>query len=352
LIRWPRDGRRKEFAQRDHETAGGKARRVRGLQDTHRLGIVLALASGALWGAAAVALGEALTRRPLAATGALFAAPLAAAALHDCFAFVWVTVANGAARRLGPALRVLHSRDGLVVCLAALVGGPLAMSTYLLAIAWAGAPYAVAISALYPALGAALGFVVLRDRLGAAGWCGVALAVAGAVLPTYAPAGGASPHYALGALCALTSAAGWAVEGVLVARSLARLPLLAALNIREAVSGAVFLVLVLPLFAATGVAARTVASPVILLLVAASLCGAGAYLAYYRSLDLLGPARAMPANSTYVLWTIALSLTVSGHAPSLRLALGGLVVVAGITLVAADGGRGLARSANAETSQG
>ena len=319
--------------------------------DRRRRGIALALASGALWGAAAVVLGEALTRPPLAVAGSLFAAPLAAAAVHDCFAFVWVTIADRAAGRLGDAWRALRTRDGLVVCLAALVGGPIAMSTYLLAIAWAGAPQAVAISALYPAFGAALGFAVLGDRLRRVGWAGVALAVAGAILATYAPAAGASSHYLLGALCAIASAAGWAVEGVLVARSLRRMPSLAALNIREAVSGAVFLALVLPLFAATGVALRTVSSPTIAILIAASLCGAGAYLAYYRSLDLLGPSRAMPANSTYVLWTIALSLAVSGHAPSVRLIVGGVVVVAGITLVAADGREELAAQAATATAR-
>jgi len=167
------------------------------------------------------------------------------------------------------------------------------MSTYLLAIAFAGASSAVAISALYPALGALLGYLVLGDRLGSRGWAGVVLAVSGATLASYAPPAGASPHYLLGALCAVASATGWAVEGVLVARSLSRMPALAALNIREGVSALVFLALVLPLFGAAAVTARTVASPTIAILVVASLCGAGAYLLYYRSLDLLGPSRAM-----------------------------------------------------------
>jgi drug/metabolite transporter (DMT)-like permease len=302
-----------------------------------RAGMLVALLSGALWGASAVILGEALTRRPLVVAGALFAAPLAAAALHDTFAFVWVTTVDAAAGRLREAAAALRTRDGHVVCLAALIGGPLAMSTYLLAIAFAGAPSAVAISAIYPALGALLGYLLLGDRLGSRGCAGVALAVAGATLASYAPPAGVSPHYLLGALCAVASAAGWAVEGVLVARSLQRMPALAALNIREGVSALMFLVLVLPLFGAAAVAVRTVASPTIAILVAASLCGAGAYLLYYHSLDLLGPARAMPANSTYVLWTIALSLLVTGQSPGWRLVAGGIVVVAGITLVAADG---------------
>jgi drug/metabolite transporter (DMT)-like permease len=38
-----------------------------------------------------------------------------------------------------------------------------------------------------------------------------------------------------------------------------------------------------------------------------------------------------------VLWTIAFSLLVTGQSPGWRLVAGGIVVVAGITLVAADG---------------
>jgi drug/metabolite transporter (DMT)-like permease len=310
-----------------------------GLQTTtgsNQLGYTLALLSGALWGVGAVVLGEALAHRPLAAAGALFAAPLAAAALHDCLALVWVSAVSAAAGRLRATAAALRTRDGLVVCLAALIGGPLAMSTYLLAIAFAGAPYAIAIASVFPALGALFGYAVLHERLGGLGLVGVALAVGGAVLASYAPPAGASPHYLLGALCAVTSAAGWAAEGVLVTRSMARMPALAALNIREAVSAGALLLIVLPSFAASGVAARTVATPTMAILVAASLCGAGSYLFYYRSLDLLGAARAMPANSTSVLWTIALSLAVTGAWPGWRLVVGGFVVMAGIALVATD----------------
>jgi drug/metabolite transporter (DMT)-like permease len=301
-----------------------------------RLGLAMALLSGALWGGGAVILGEALQWRPLATAGALFAAPLAAAALHDSLALVWVSGVHAVARRLRTVGAALRTRDGLVVCGAALLGGPLAMSTYLLAIDFAGASYAVAISAAYPALGALLGHLVLRDRLGGFGWMGVMLAVGGAALASFAPPAGAQSHYVLGALCAAASAVGWAAEGVLVARSMTRMPALAALNIRELVSAATYLAIVLPLFGAAGVARRTVISPAMAILVGASLCGAGAYLLYYRSLDLLGPARAMPPNSTYVLWTIGLSLAITGKAPGWRLLVGGVIVVAGITFVAAD----------------
>jgi drug/metabolite transporter (DMT)-like permease len=300
-------------------------------------GLTIGLLSGALWGAAAVLLSQALARRPLAGgAAAIYAAPLAAAAFHDSFAALWISSLNGATGQLRRVVCALRSRDGLIVCGAALLGGPLAMSTYLLAIDFAGASSAVAISAAFPALGALLGMVVLGDRIGSLGWIGIVLVVSGAAFASYSPPSGASPHFLLGTLCAVASATGWAVEGVLVTRSMARMPAIAALNIREVVSAATYVAVVLPLFGALGMAGRTLLSPTLVLLVIASLCGACSYLAYYRSLELIGPARAMPPNSTFVLWTMGLVLAVTGEPPGWPLMIGGLVVVTGITLVAAD----------------
>jgi drug/metabolite transporter (DMT)-like permease len=167
----------------------------------------------------------------------------------------------------------------------------------------------------------------------------VMLAVAGAAIASYAPPAGASPHYVLGTLCAAVSAVGWAAEGVMVTHAMSRLPALAALNIREAVSALSYMCVLLPAFGVAGLAGGALVAPSMWLLLAASIAGAGAYLAYYRSLALIGPSRAMPPNSTYVLWTIGLSLAISRETPSWRLIVGGLVVVAGISLVASFAGQ-------------
>ena len=300
---------------------------------------MIGLLSGALWGTAAVILAEALLHRPLAGADALYAAPLVVAALHDCMAAVWVSLVNGAGGSLPTVWAALRTRDGLVIGAAALLGGPLAMSTYLLAIDFSGASYAVAVSAVFPALGAMLGRLFLGDRLRGAAWAGVFLAVAGAAVASYAPPAGASSHYVLGTLCAAVSAVGWAAEGVMVTHAMSRMPALVALNIRELVSAASYLCIVVPAFGVVGLTGSTLIAPAGALMVAASIAGAAAYLAYYRSLALIGPARAMPPNSTYVLWTIGLTLAVTGDAPGWRLVLGGIVVVAGITLVASFSGQ-------------
>ena len=299
-------------------------------------GYVLALFSGAMWGAGAVLLGAALKHQPLVAVDSLVLAPLVAAAVHDCFAMVWVTAVNVGTGHLRSTVMAWRTQSGLIISVAALLGGPLAMSAYVLAIAFAGAPYAVAVASVFPALGALLGHLVLGDRLSRVGWLGVCMAVGGAALASYEPASPASSYYALGLLCAFLAALGWAAEGVLASHCLNRLPSTVALNIRETVSALIFVVIVLPLFGATGLAHATVTSSAVWILAAASLLGAGSYLFFYRSLHLLGPARAMPANSTSVLWTICIVLLITREPPGWRLIVGSVVLVLGILLVAKD----------------
>ena len=100
---------------------------------------------------------------------ATLVAPLAVAALHDGLATGWMLGFNGLTGRLKEFPRSLASRSGLVLCAAAIIGGPVAMSAYLFSIRYAGPAYTMAISATYPAVGAVLSTSswVSRSRAGA-----------------------------------------------------------------------------------------------------------------------------------------------------------------------------------------
>ncbi len=58
--------------------------------------------------------------------------------------------------QLRTALSKLKTRSGRFVMLGALMGGPLGMTFYVLAVKYIGASYTAAISAIYPAVGAFL----------------------------------------------------------------------------------------------------------------------------------------------------------------------------------------------------
>ena len=173
-----------------------------------RSGFAWAVLSGVFWGADGVVLGAALAMAPFVRAAALIA-PLAVAALHDGLASAWMLAYNGATGRLGLLPRSLLSRHGLVLCAAAVIGGPVAMSGYLFGIKYAGPAYTLALSATYPAIGAVLSRIFLHETVTRRGWAGIALTVAGAVVVTYTPPAADAPLFYLGVALAAVATLGW-----------------------------------------------------------------------------------------------------------------------------------------------
>ena len=211
-----------------------------------RSGLAWALLSGVCWGADGVVLGVALTMAPFIGAAALVA-PLAAAALHDLLATGWMVAFNTATGRLRQLPRSLASRQGLTLCAAAVIGGPIAMSGYLFGIKYAGAAYALALTATYPAVGAVLSRVFLREHVTRLGWLGIAVTVTGAIIATYTPPAGEMPHFYLGIGLAALATFGWGVEGVLAIHAMKAVDPVVAGTLRMATSAFVYLVVVLPL---------------------------------------------------------------------------------------------------------
>ena len=124
------------------------------------------LFSGILWGLDTVVLGIALSMSPYIGTAEAIAfAAIASSFLHDACSAIWLMLYMGAKRRLKDTLAALKTRSGKVVMLGALLGGPIGMTGYVIAINNIGAAYTAIISAFYPALGAFLSFVLLKEKM-------------------------------------------------------------------------------------------------------------------------------------------------------------------------------------------
>ena len=115
--------------------------------------------SGALWGLDTVVLSMALVMLPF--LGALEAA-MASALLHDVLCAIVLLVYMGVRGRIRDTLAAVKTRSGKAVMGAALLGGPLGMTGYLIAINNIGPGYTAIISSFYPAVGAFLAFIFLK----------------------------------------------------------------------------------------------------------------------------------------------------------------------------------------------
>lgn len=299
-------------------------------------GLLWGVVSGATWGLDGVILGMALAMAPFIGGTALYAAPLAGAALHDGFAGFWLFLYNLFTGRWREYIRTLATRPGKIICLASLFGGPVAMSGYLIGINLAGACYATAITAMYPAVGAVLAVLILKEKITARVWGGIILCILGAIIVGYTPPEGEFPHFYLGLGLSLLATIGWGMEGVLSTFGMDMADPDIAIGIREATSFVVYFVGVLPVAAALGVFWDSFMQLSIYYIAAAGFLGGLSYLAWYRALNMTGVGRAMALNITYSLWSVFFSWLLTDMRITANLAIGAAIITVGALLVTAN----------------
>ena len=103
--------------------------------------------AGMTWALETVILGIALGMSPFCSTEqAVFLAPFVSTFLHDACSAVWATAYNAARGNLGNVRRAFQTKSGKWVAAAAIIGGPIGMTGYVLAVNYKAPP-----SALWPA---------------------------------------------------------------------------------------------------------------------------------------------------------------------------------------------------------
>ena len=109
--------------------------------------MIYGIASGILWGLDTVLLGVVLSMSQFISTEqAIFLAPFISTFLHDIFSSVWMAVYMLFKRQLGKTFKVLKTRSGKYIMIGAILGGPVGMTGYLLAIKYIGPSYTAIIS--------------------------------------------------------------------------------------------------------------------------------------------------------------------------------------------------------------
>ena len=136
-----------------------------------KFGVSTALLSGIFWGMDTVLTGVILAMSPFVSTAqAIAIAPIVGAFLHDFSSAFWMTILSIIRKDFMHTARLLWTRSGRFVILAALFGGPIGMMAYMFAITNIGASYTASISAMYPAAGAFFSYVFLHIKLTKKGW--------------------------------------------------------------------------------------------------------------------------------------------------------------------------------------
>ena len=273
--------------------------------------------SGMLWGVDTVVLGMALLLAPFAGEAH---ASLASAALHDASSAVILLVYMGIRGRLRDTVAAVKTRSGKAVMLAALLGGPVGMTGYLIAINNIGPGYTAIISTFYPAVGTLLAFLLLGERMRPRQIAALLVALSAIVLIGWSSSTEESTGSALvGVIAALACVVGWGSEAVLLAWGMRddAVDNETALHIRQTTSGLAYLVVVIPVSGSFHFAVRQAAVSTATGVVAlAALTGAASYLFYYKAIDTIGASRGMALNISYSAWAVVFALVLQRTVPS------------------------------------
>ena len=268
--------------------------------------------AGITWALETIILGVALAMSPFASSEqAIMLAPFVSTFIHDAFSAIWAFVYNGVRGKLPDVLAALKTRSGKFVALAAVIGGPVGMTGYVLSVNNMGASIGAVASAVFPAIGAVLAFFFLKEEMQWYRWVFLLLTILGVYGLSYSPEINIT-NFWLGLVGTLMCAFGWGIEAVIVAKSVQD-PLVTdeiALEIRQTTSALVYGLIILPalgawpfagsLFSGTGMLIPTIAL--------AALFATVSYLFYYRAITEIGASKSMALNVSYAAWGIVFTV--------------------------------------------
>ena len=258
--------------------------------------------------------------------------------LHDGMSAIYMFIYMAIRKKLKKTWKLLTSRIGKFIVLAALIGGPFGMSGYVLAIDNIGPAYTAAISAFFPAFGSLLSVIFLKHKMKWYQWVGLFVCLAAVAVLGWTPAEGVPGDWTLGIIGALVTVVGWGTEAVVIEWALrdSTADDECCLQIRQTTSAITYALILLPLLGGWGVTIHAAASDAMPVIMAASLIGTASYLFYYKAIDRIGAAKSMALNITYSAWAIPVSLLFLGVMPDLRGIICAFVIIIGAILAATD----------------
>lgn len=307
-----------------------------GNKSNYKIGAMNGVSSAIMWGADTVLMGVILAMTPFLSDKAIFLAPFITAFFHDTFSAIWTFIYLACKRQIGGLVKSMKTKSAMFVVLAALMGGPVGMTGYLLAVKLIGPSYTAIISSLYPAVGAILAYFILKEKMNKKAWMGLIIAIIGVSILGYSS--GQNGSSIVGFLCAGLCVIGWGSECVICAYGMKDDEVSSefALQIRQLTSAIVYGVLIIPVVGGIGLSFEILRTSVIWWIGATALTGTISYLCYYSAIYRIGATRAMGINITYVVWAMIFDKIFLGSEVGILAVISSVMVIGGVYFVAKE----------------
>ena len=254
------------------------------------------------------------------------------AAVNDICSAVWTLIYAAIIGRLGDFARSINTKPGRILIVAAIIGGPLASTAYVIGLQMAGS-IIVPIAALNAAIGAIIGRIIYKQKLSGGMILGIVICFAAAVIIGLfgygIPEGGLagifgnmSGEAVIGIIAAFCAALGWGIEGAVGGYACCMVDTEIAICIRQCTSGIVNAVILCSLLAMIGgdgigsglvlVGHALADGPSIWMFIVAGIFASWSFKFWYKGASMCGAALGMGCNGTYAFWGPLYCLVICG----------------------------------------
>lgn len=299
-------------------------------------GIGKGVASAAAWGIYTVLSGILLTMAPLNSSigNIIFLAPFVSVFIYDSFSTVWVFIMLFTTGKIKGFSKAIKSKSAKFIIIGGIMGGPIGMTAYYASIRYLGASSTATISAIYPAFGALLASIILKERIVLRAWVGLAIMIFGIGILGFT--GGSEAFNLMGFVFALITVVGWGSECVIAGYGMKNEEISPehALQIRQLASSIAYGIVLIPILKGGRLALETLSHGFTLdILIIMALCGAVSYFCYYGAIHQIGASKAMALNVGYAVWAMLFAFIIQGTPITFKMVICAILVIVGSLMV-------------------
>ncbi len=233
-------------------------------------------------------------------------------AVNDICSAIWAMGWAAYKGKIVDFFRCIKTKPGGMMILAALIGGPIASTAYVVGLQMAGS-IVIPIAALCPAIGAILGRILYKQELNKRMALGIFICVvASFMIGSTSISGDAPEGMFLGICIALIAALGWGFEGCVAGYGTSMIDSEIGITIRQVTSGLSNLIILVPLFGiifgdGIGFASNLIvqaftSGPAMIWFALSGLCAFVSFMCWYNGNSMCGAALGMACNGTFSFW--------------------------------------------------
>jgi len=310
------------------------------MNKSYKYGVIAGLFSGITWALYTI-INNLITKNIIfnSYIEKMFIPVLVIVFLHDFFSSIWLFFYLWRKRKLFELKRTIKSKNMFLIFLGALFGGPIGMSGYLLGIKYMGASYTASFSCTYLILGTVLSVVFLKEKINLKMIIAVLINMAGIFILNFQVNEMDSDKISiLGIFSLILCIFGWALEGLIASYILkyknADTEPSIAIFIRQLTSTVFYSFLIIPYIRAYNLVFIVLKSNIALYIALISVIGSLSFFLWYYSMSIVGVARGISLNISYIIWTIIFEIIVFNVKFQLNFIVASILLIVSVILIA------------------